>query len=86
MALVEILGTAISKICIYGDHEFKKVYQHRTKEHRITKGYQEAAFHNIMLSWRNTFCQLLNSHGVHGVRQTEIRTPEPLVPEPRPIR
>jgi hypothetical protein len=29
-----------------------------------------------------TISQLLNVHGVHGVRQTEIRTAEPLVPEP----
>jgi hypothetical protein len=86
MDLVEIVGTTISKICIYGNYEFKKVYQHRTKEHRITTVDQEADFHDIMLSWKNHFCHLLNSHGVHGVRQTEIHTAEPLVPEPRPIR
>jgi hypothetical protein len=28
------------------------------------------------------FCQLLNVHGVNDVRQTEIHTAEPLVPEP----
>jgi hypothetical protein len=28
------------------------------------------------------FCQLLNVHGVNDVRQTEIYTAEPLVPEP----
>jgi hypothetical protein len=27
-------------------------------------------------------CQLLNVHGVDDVRQTEILTTEPLVPEP----
>ena len=30
----------------------------------------------------NHFPQLLNIHGVNGVRQTEIHTEEPLVPEP----
>jgi hypothetical protein len=30
--------------------------------------------------WRNYFCQLLNVHGV-DVRQTQIRSAEPLVPE-----
>ena len=35
-----------------------------------------------MLRRRNHFCQLLNAHGVHDVRQTEIHTAEPLVPEP----
>jgi hypothetical protein len=30
----------------------------------------------------NYFSQLLNVHGVNDVRQTEIHTAEPLVPEP----
>jgi hypothetical protein len=32
--------------------------------------------------WKNYFRQLLNIHGVNDVRQTEIHTTEPLVPEP----
>jgi hypothetical protein len=32
--------------------------------------------------WRNHFSQLFNIHGVNDVRQTEIHTAEPLVPEP----
>jgi hypothetical protein len=32
--------------------------------------------------WRNYFSQLLNVHGDSDVRQTEIHTAEPLVPEP----
>jgi hypothetical protein len=32
--------------------------------------------------WKNYFCELLNVHGVNDVRQTEIHTAEPLVPEP----
>ena len=35
-----------------------------------------------MTRWRNYFSQLLNVHGVKGVRQIEIHTTEPLVPEP----
>jgi hypothetical protein len=31
---------------------------------------------------RNYFSQLLNVHQVNDVRQTEIHTTEPLVPEP----
>jgi len=34
------------------------------------------------LRWRNCFSQLLNVHGFHYVRQTEIHTAEPLVLEP----
>ena len=38
--------------------------------------------HSILVRWRNCFSQLLNVHGVNDVRQTEIHTAEPLVPEP----
>jgi len=36
----------------------------------------------MMAGWRNHFSQLLNVHRVNYVRQTEIHTSEPLVPEP----
>jgi len=35
-----------------------------------------------MARWRNYFSQILNVHGVSDVRQAEIHTAEPLVPEP----
>ena len=35
--------------------------------------------------WTKHFSQLLNIHGVIDVRQTEIHTAEPLVPEPSAI-
>ena len=38
--------------------------------------------HSIMKRWRNYFYQLLNVHGAKDVRQAEIHTAEPLVPEP----
>ena len=37
--------------------------------------------HSIMARWRNYFSQLLNIHD-NDVRQAEIHTVEPLVPEP----
>jgi len=37
--------------------------------------------HSILARWRNYFSQLFIVHGVSGVRQTEIHTAEPLVPE-----
>jgi hypothetical protein len=37
--------------------------------------------HSILVRWRNLFSQLLTVHGVNDVRQTEIHTAEPLVPE-----
>jgi hypothetical protein len=36
----------------------------------------------ILNRWKNYFCQLLNVHGAGGVRQTEMHTAEPFVPEP----
>ena len=38
--------------------------------------------HSIMAGWRNYFSQLLNVHEVNDIRQAEIHTVEPLVPEP----
>jgi hypothetical protein len=38
--------------------------------------------HSIMARWRNNFSQIVNVHGVSDVRQAEIHTAEPLVPEP----
>jgi hypothetical protein len=38
--------------------------------------------HSILTRWRNYFSQLLNVHADNDVRQTEIHTAEPLVPEP----
>ena len=38
--------------------------------------------HNIWARRMNHFFQLLNVHGVNDVRQTQLLTAEPLVPEP----
>jgi len=38
--------------------------------------------HNIVARWRKYFSQLFSVHGVKDVRQGEIHTAEPLVPEP----
>jgi hypothetical protein len=36
----------------------------------------------FLTRWRNYFSQLLNVHGDNDVKQTEIHTAEPLLPEP----
>jgi hypothetical protein len=46
------------------------------------KGDLLADPHNSLNRWKNYFCQLLNVHGAGGVRQTEIHTAEPFVPQP----
>jgi hypothetical protein len=42
-----------------------------------------AESHDILNRWKNYFCQLLNVHDISDVRQTEIHTAKPLVPERR---
>ena len=37
--------------------------------------------HSILARWKNHFSQMFNVHGVNDVRQTEIHTVEPLMPQ-----
>jgi hypothetical protein len=46
------------------------------------RGDLVAVPHRILNRWKNYFCQLLNVHRAGGVRQTEMHTTEPFVPEP----
>ena len=61
---------------------FKMGYQPGTNTVKNEKGDLVADSHNVLARWRNRFSQLLNIHGVNDIRQTEIHTAEPLVPEP----
>ena len=60
----------------------KKGYQPRTRVVKDEKRDLVADSHSIIGRWRNYFSQKLNVHGVSDVRQAEIHTAEPLVPEP----
>ena len=62
--------------------DFKKGYQPRTNIVKDQKGELVTGYHSIVTRWRYNFSQLFNVHGVNDVRQTEIRTAEPLMPEP----
>jgi hypothetical protein len=48
---------------------------------RDRRGNLLADPHKILRRWKNYFCQLLNVHGAVDVRQTEMHTAEPFVPE-----
>jgi hypothetical protein len=60
----------------------KKRYQPRINVEKDEKGDLVTDSHSILARWRNHFSLLLNVHGVHYVRQTEIHTAKPLVSEP----
>jgi hypothetical protein len=65
-----------------GIDEFKKGYQPRTNLVKDERGDLFANPHKIFNKWKNDFSQLLNVLRAGGVRQTEMRTAEPFVPEP----
>jgi hypothetical protein len=65
-----------------GINDFKKGYQPRTNFVKDERGDLVADPHKISNRWMNYFCQLLNVHGAGGVRQTEMHTAEPFVPQP----
>jgi hypothetical protein len=65
-----------------GINEFKNGYQTITNLVKNERGDLLAGAHNILHSWKNYFCQLLTVYGVGGVRQIEMHTAEPFVPQP----
>jgi hypothetical protein len=65
-----------------GINEFKKGYQPRTNLVKNERGDLLADCQKILNRWKNYFCQLLNVHRAGGVRQTEMHTAEPFVPQP----
>jgi hypothetical protein len=65
-----------------GISDFRSGYQTRTNVVKDEKGDLVADSHSILARRRNHFSQLLTIHGVHDVRQTEVHTAEPPVPEP----
>ena len=62
--------------------DFKNGYQPRTNIVRDEKGDLVTDSHSILARWKGYFSQLFNVHGVSDVRQREIRTVQPVVPEP----
>jgi hypothetical protein len=60
---------------------FKKGHQPRTNKVKDEKGYLVTGSHGVLDRWCNHISQVLNVRGVNEVRQTEIHTEEPIVPE-----
>jgi hypothetical protein len=64
-----------------GINEFKKEYKPRINIIKDKNGNLLTDPQNVLNRWTNFFNQVLNVHGVHDVRQIDIHTAEPLVPE-----
>jgi hypothetical protein len=63
-------------------NEFKKGYPPRINIIKDENGNLIADPQNVLNRWKTFFNHVLNVHGVHDVRQMDIHTAEPLVPEP----
>ncbi|PNF34871.1 hypothetical protein B7P43_G03116 [Cryptotermes secundus] len=68
-----------------GINDFKRGYQPSSNLVKDENGDLLADSHNILNRWRNYYSQLLNVRRVSDVRQTEIHTAEPLIPDPSPF-
>jgi hypothetical protein len=65
-----------------GITEFKNGNQPKTNLVKDERGDLLADPQKILTRWKNYFCQLLHVQGPGSIRQTEIHTAEPFVPEP----
>jgi hypothetical protein len=65
-----------------GINKFKKGYQPRINIIKDENDDLLADPQNVLNRWKNFFNHVLNVCGVHDVRQMDIHTAEPLVPEP----
>jgi hypothetical protein len=65
-----------------GINEFKKRYQPRIFIIKDENGNLLADTQSVLNRWKNFFNQVINVHGIHGIRQMDILPAEPLVPEP----
>jgi hypothetical protein len=65
-----------------GINDFKNGYQPRTNGVEDEKGDFVTDSNSILAKWRNHFSQLFNIYSVSEVRQTEMHTTEPIVPNP----
>jgi hypothetical protein len=61
--------------------EFRNGYRPKTNLVKDERGDLLADLQKILTRWKNYFCQLLNVQEPGSMRQTEIHTAEPFVPE-----
>jgi hypothetical protein len=64
-----------------GINDCKKGYQPRINIMKDENGILIADPQSVLNRWKNFFNQVLHVHGVHDVRQMDIHTADPFVPE-----
>jgi hypothetical protein len=65
-----------------GINEFKEGYKPRINIIKDKNANLPADPQNVLNKWKHYFNHVVNVHGVYDVRQMDIHTAEPLVPEP----
>jgi hypothetical protein len=65
-----------------GINEFRKGYQPKINIMKDEIGNMLAEPHSVLYRWKYFFNRVLNVLGLHDVRQMDVHTAEPLVPEP----
>jgi hypothetical protein len=65
-----------------GINDFKKGYQPGINIIKDENGNLLADPKSVLNRWEHFFNQVLNVHGIHDVRQMDVHTAKPLVPEP----
>jgi hypothetical protein len=86
MSLELIIKTKILRDLYRGVNEFKKGYQPRINIIKDENGNLQADPQNVLNRQKNFFNQVLNVPVVHDVRQMDIHTAEPLIPEPTLVK
>jgi hypothetical protein len=81
MNLIPMVRSEYKRL-VMGINDFKKCYKPQTNIVEDDKGDMVIDSHNILPVWWNLFSQLWTLHGVNDVRETEICTAEPLLPQP----
>ena len=61
---------------------YQNLYQVRTNIVKDEEGDLVTDIYSILSKWRNNLSQLLSVHEVKVIRQLEVQTAEPRVPEP----
>jgi hypothetical protein len=77
MSLKLIIKTKILEICTDALMDLRKFTNLQNQSGNFLADSQ-----SVLNRWKNFFNQVLNVHGVHDVRRTDINTAEPLVPQP----